>query len=61
MNRITREHAMKRLLQHGALKRSEIVAITGWTVALVAKILGRLRLKGRVYQPIYGVWALKNV
>jgi DNA-binding IclR family transcriptional regulator len=36
---MTRSYALKRLLEHGALKRAEIVEITGWTKENVHSVL----------------------
>ncbi len=36
---MTKSYALKRLLEHGALKRQEIVEITGWTKAQVHSVL----------------------
>jgi|DEB19_MinimDraft_2_1074335.scaffolds.fasta_scaffold279410_1 predicted transcriptional regulator len=36
---MTKSYALKKLLEHGALKRHEIVEITGWTKAHVHSVL----------------------
>lgn len=39
---MTRTYALKRLLEHGALTRPEIVAITGWSENAVRSAIARL-------------------
>jgi hypothetical protein len=36
---MTKSYALKKLLEHGALKRQEILEITGWTKAHVNSVL----------------------
>jgi transcription initiation factor IIE alpha subunit len=39
---MTRSYALKRLLEHGALTRREIVTITGWSENAVRSAIERL-------------------
>ena len=45
---MTRTHAMKELLNHGALTRKEIVEITGWAVDKVRYTLSHLSCTGQI-------------
>lgn len=45
---MTRTYALKRLLEHGALTRKEIVEITGWTAKQVHLTLAYLAEIGAI-------------
>lgn len=47
-------------LASGPLKREEVVARTGINKSAVANCLARMKEKGMVDQPKYGVWMLKS-
>jgi hypothetical protein len=43
---MTRTYALKRLLEHGALSSSEMIAITGWTRKQVWATMKQLTITG---------------
>lgn len=45
---MTRTYAIQRLLQHGAMRRRELVEVTGWDERTVDKTLYALTCDGRV-------------
>lgn len=55
---MTKSYALKRLLEHGALKRQEIVEITGWTKAQVHSVLQYLAEIHAIKRE-NGKWTLK--
>ena len=59
---MTRQHAAKRLLEHGPLMFHQFVAITGWSPSVARYVLGCLR-RGRVARHLgqhreFTVWRL---
>lgn len=54
---MTRTYALKKLLEHGALTRKEILEITGWTVKQVHFTLAYLSQTGQIIKQ-EKAWAL---
>ncbi len=54
---MTKSYALKRLLEHGALNRREIVEITGWTKAHVHSVLQYLA-ETEAIKRVNGKWTL---
>jgi hypothetical protein len=48
MTRIPRTYALQRLLQHGAMNRGDLIAVTGWGEHRLDRILTHLVDAGRV-------------
>lgn len=49
---MTRNYALKRLLEHGGLTRSELVTFTGWSDSAVRSAITRLCEKGEIVRVV---------
>lgn len=49
---MTRNYALKRLLEHGGLTRGELATITGWSDNAVRSAIARLCDKGEIVRVV---------